>query len=455
MGSMIFLTVVIVLASGLIAYVGDFVGRKMGRKRLTLFGLRPRHTAIVISISVGMIIAILTLTATLLVNKGIRDAFFRLDQLRADLDQQRKALHLTQNELSTAKAQTQRIKQQLTHQSSELEITNTSLSNSKKQRIIIQNELQNANQSLDEVKKRLHENEAQLKLKREQLAHANAGLTFTAKSRDDTYKQLTALKELRLKLEDEVGWWEERVKALTELARASFSPLAIAYGQEIVSGLMPTKNTVEAKKVILARIITIAEGVVRQHSVELAPKAAPLIFIASEKGSIIRVSAKEAIDILLQRLEKLLPTDAVIVRMTPMNNVPVNGPAFIAVDKMELIPRKDVYAAGDLVARVTFEVTNKTTVAELLGKVADDLLREEVPAALRKREVISITNRYDATVSGAVLESSVSKISWEQLLRVVEAARAMRGTVSLEARSHTTVSNFGPIELDLDAVPRS
>ncbi len=76
MNGTFFLTVMIVLASGLIAYLGDLIGRKMGRKRLSLFGLRPRYTAIVISICAGMLIAALTLTVAFVVSKRVRDAFF-------------------------------------------------------------------------------------------------------------------------------------------------------------------------------------------------------------------------------------------------------------------------------------------------------------------------------------------------------------------------------------------
>ncbi|NIO64040.1 MAG: DUF3084 domain-containing protein, partial [Gammaproteobacteria bacterium] len=57
----ILLIVALVLVSGLIAYIGDIVGRRMGRKRLSLFGMRPRHTAIAVSVAAGMLITVITL----------------------------------------------------------------------------------------------------------------------------------------------------------------------------------------------------------------------------------------------------------------------------------------------------------------------------------------------------------------------------------------------------------
>ena len=73
----------LVLVSGAIAYIGNLVGRNIGRRRLTLFGLRPRHTAQVITVVSGMLIALVTLAAVLLVSADARTALFRFRELQA------------------------------------------------------------------------------------------------------------------------------------------------------------------------------------------------------------------------------------------------------------------------------------------------------------------------------------------------------------------------------------
>ena len=45
---------------GLIAYLGDWLGRKMGKKRLRIGGLRPRHTATFFTVLMGMLIPLAT-----------------------------------------------------------------------------------------------------------------------------------------------------------------------------------------------------------------------------------------------------------------------------------------------------------------------------------------------------------------------------------------------------------
>lgn len=62
----------LVVVSGFIAYFGDILGRRMGKKRLTLFNLRPRYTAIVVTTITGMIISGLAVLALVSVNSEFR-----------------------------------------------------------------------------------------------------------------------------------------------------------------------------------------------------------------------------------------------------------------------------------------------------------------------------------------------------------------------------------------------
>lgn len=72
----------LVVASGIIAYVGDIVGRRMGRKRLSLFGMRPRHTAIAVSVVAGMLITMFTLAVAMLASRNVRQGLLNVAQMR-------------------------------------------------------------------------------------------------------------------------------------------------------------------------------------------------------------------------------------------------------------------------------------------------------------------------------------------------------------------------------------
>lgn len=90
----------IMVVAGGIAYVGDRVGHQVGRRRLTLFGIRPRYTSTIVAIGTGMLIALSVTLVAILASNEVRTAFFRLGQLNtqiATLKSQQQALEAKVN----------------------------------------------------------------------------------------------------------------------------------------------------------------------------------------------------------------------------------------------------------------------------------------------------------------------------------------------------------------------
>ncbi len=83
----ILIVVIIVLVAGLIAYVGDRVGHQVGRKRLTLFGLRPKHTSTIVAVATGMTIAFVATVVPLLTTPLARQALFHLGEINAKVNE--------------------------------------------------------------------------------------------------------------------------------------------------------------------------------------------------------------------------------------------------------------------------------------------------------------------------------------------------------------------------------
>lgn len=87
---------------GAIAYCGDLLGSHIGKKRISLLGLRPRHTARVATIGMGMVIPLATLALTLAASEPIRQWFVNgpaLIKQRDDLQTERKRLSTNNQEL--------------------------------------------------------------------------------------------------------------------------------------------------------------------------------------------------------------------------------------------------------------------------------------------------------------------------------------------------------------------
>ncbi len=75
------LIVFIAALAGGIAYVGDRVGHQVGRKRLTLFGVRPRYTSTIVAIGTGVIIALTVTIGAILASNEVKLAFFQLESV--------------------------------------------------------------------------------------------------------------------------------------------------------------------------------------------------------------------------------------------------------------------------------------------------------------------------------------------------------------------------------------
>jgi len=72
---------ILVAVSGAIALIGDRLGSTIGRKRRSLWGLRPRHTATLVTVVTGMLITMLTLGAMLLLSDQARTALLGVERL--------------------------------------------------------------------------------------------------------------------------------------------------------------------------------------------------------------------------------------------------------------------------------------------------------------------------------------------------------------------------------------
>jgi uncharacterized protein (DUF3084 family) len=77
---------VMVALSGAIAYAGDRIGSFVGRKRLSLFGLRPRTTAITVAILSGMLITMITLAGGALIFRQATETILAAEEMRGERD---------------------------------------------------------------------------------------------------------------------------------------------------------------------------------------------------------------------------------------------------------------------------------------------------------------------------------------------------------------------------------
>ena len=104
----ILLIVVLVITGGAIAFIGDRLGTKIGKKRLSIFGLRPRHTSIIITIFTGIVITTLTFGVMAAASENVRTALFGLEELNRTMQETKNNLLHTQADLDAAKSEQER-----------------------------------------------------------------------------------------------------------------------------------------------------------------------------------------------------------------------------------------------------------------------------------------------------------------------------------------------------------
>ena len=183
---------------GFIAYWGDVLGRRMGKRRLTLFGLRPRYTAIVTTTITGMLIAILTIASLAIVNKNFQQLILQGHRIIIEYNQAREEYNQVTKQLAS--------QQQITKKATK-EAHDAIKARDKLAKEIDQN-LKTLKSQLSRSKADLARTEADLKAARGNLDTAEREL---ADKRYQVRKQESAIAELQKKrdeLSKDIEGWE-------------------------------------------------------------------------------------------------------------------------------------------------------------------------------------------------------------------------------------------------------
>lgn len=127
----IFLILLLLVLGGGIATLGDRIGTKVGKARLSLFNLRPKKTAVVVTILTGMIISASTIGLLLLVSRGLRDRLLNFErirrELRQDVEQAETELQQANNDRTRVAAQLEQVKRERIRVQTQLNRINQSL----------------------------------------------------------------------------------------------------------------------------------------------------------------------------------------------------------------------------------------------------------------------------------------------------------------------------------------
>lgn len=206
--------VALICVSGFIAYFGDLLGRKMGKKRLTLFNMRPRYTAIVVTTITGMLISGLALATLVSVNSQFRKVLFRYEhiirqnsqllksnsglvmlgaKLRSEVARQQKQLAKALKDARLAKTQRDLAQKSVARLQREIAARQRELADLRTRTGIAEGELEQKRGELALMQAQFDKEQEQLRLARAQVAETERQLGAVQAKLKDTQDALTAM----------------------------------------------------------------------------------------------------------------------------------------------------------------------------------------------------------------------------------------------------------------------
>ena len=121
------LVVSLMVLSALVSYAADRIGQRCGKRKITLFKLRPKYTSRIISAFSGVLIAVVTISLLATTSTEVRTAIFsmkfvqrEIDRLTQDLQKDRQTLEDTRTQLFESNEQLAKKQTELSNLSKEI-----------------------------------------------------------------------------------------------------------------------------------------------------------------------------------------------------------------------------------------------------------------------------------------------------------------------------------------------
>jgi uncharacterized protein (DUF3084 family) len=184
MTSTYILIVAILVLGGVLGTLGDRIGTKVGKARLSLFNLRPRKTATVVTILTGSLISTSTLGILLATSGSLRQGLFELETI--------------QKKLRIAKADIQR----LNAQKSQVE---TELAKTRAEQASVQQRLDITNQNFQQARNQLKKISQQTTSLRAEIKSLLAERQELLQQRDQLNERIILLKALVTQRDQELA----------------------------------------------------------------------------------------------------------------------------------------------------------------------------------------------------------------------------------------------------------
>lgn len=397
----IYLIGVMIVTGGAIAFIGDKLGTKIGKKRLSIFGLRPRHTSMVITVITGGLITSLTIGAMAVASENVRTALFGMEELNA-------AMELSKTELAEVSGELVRVQGEYKKADSDLANSKEEIENLKSE----QKELTEDTERLKSGNKILAEEKAELTAQNQSLSEKNSALETDNKKLTEFNLTLTSDNE---KLTADKTELEERTKNLREgLIAVREGDIAFRAGEILASGIIKAGQSSEK---VTEEISKIADAASKN--------------IAERAGTQVDTSVWIYQPEMQQAIENISSGNGdIILQITAAGNLVRGEPVRTA---LSIHQNNFVYSKNEFIVSKNFEVNSASDAEPIV------------------RNFLSSVNR--AAVEKGILadpiNGTVGVIEGGQLYALIDEIGKARGKIYLTAYARDDTYSVGPLKLQV------
>lgn len=319
------LILALLLLGGVLSTLGDRLGTRVGKARLSLFNLRPRNTAVVITALTGSLISAISLGLMLLVSERLRVGLFQLDRIEARLQESREALQRSQADVSRAE---QGRREALASQRRALESRQQALDSERR----VQSQLASARQRVLALRNELQPLQDEM----ERLERERDRLGAEVRGRD---AEIRRNEEDLERVRQQIASGQKELQALeSNVIALRQGDVVIASGQPLATGKVKLERSRQARDVINALL----QEANRMAFQLLLPGSPP-------DRQILLVPRSD-----IARLEKLLMQPGTwVLSFRSAANVLRGERRVLAFP--DLRPNRRVVAKGDVLARTSLE----------------------------------------------------------------------------------------------------
>lgn len=405
------LIAILAITGGIIAYIGDKLGTKVGKKKLTIFGLRPKHTSIVVTIITGILITVSTIGILTLVSRDVRTALFGMQALKTELTTLSREVAEKNIELDTSRSA-------LDEKTVEYAALNNKVKDTTEKLAAIASELVDVMDQRDRTTRQLAQTQADYAVARGDLSTAQQAINTLQNTKAELDLRVTTLTDAKTTLQTDIDHLNDlttKLKKGIQVVREG----SIIYraGEILTTAILPGGGNPDDTGKALAEVVYRAnQNIIDKLGIE--DKKLEVLWIGQSDFD------KGVAEVIAGRQD-------VVVRISAASNTVYGEPV---LGNMRIFPNTHIYRQGQTIHLAIVDMVPNASQAE---QTVMNFLQQVNDAAVKEG------------VLPDPLQGTVGSISGTEFYEAVNVAKRLNGKVTLVATAKQDVYAAGPLRIEI------